>query len=333
MRFFRALGKIFWRFMVIFSFIVNVVLLVVVVALLVFIFDIKSNIAQPLVTGLHSSFVGLDSATIDWTIPVRADVPVNLDIAINRDTIVTLTEDVPLTVVAQIVAPGLTVNNATVYLSLPKDLQLPVALDLPVEVRDTLPVSLDVRAVIPLQNTQLHDVAENLRLLFEPLAIGLTNLPSNFSEVGPFVGDVLNGRVNLLATNDYTARPWQGFSQTAGMNYDLLLEAIPSQNLPHHTGIVSAGGIPALDEQLRPEVYAAGGPAAVNDLSNGRFTAQGVEIPAYFYDGSFAKYRLQLLGLLPVATDEAGQPVIVITPTPTPLEGDYGILPTPTPSS
>ncbi len=259
-RFLRGLGKFIWRFMVIFSFIVNLVLVLVLIGLLLFIFDIKNNIAQPLVTGLHSSFVGLDEATIDWTIPVRADIPVNLDIPLKQNTVVVLTAPVPLNVIAQIYTPNLQLTNASVSLTLPEGLELPVSLDLPVEVRDTLPVSLDVRAVIPLQNTQLHDVAENLRLLFEPLAVGLTNLPGDFAEVGPFLGDLFAGKVNLLDANAYTAQPWPGFSTTAGYGYpdDLLTSPVPPENVPVQTGIVPLGGIPALDEQLRPEVYTAG---------------------------------------------------------------------------
>lgn len=325
-RFLRGLGKFIWRFMVIFSFIVNLVLVIVIIGLLLFIFDIKNNIAQPLVTGLHSSFIGLDQATIDWTIPVRAEVPVKLEIPLQQDTIVTLTEDVPLVVLAQIVAPGLTVNNATVYLTLPKDTELPVALNLGVTVDDTLPVSLDVRAVIPLQNTQLHDVAENLRLLFEPLAVGLTNLPGDFGEVGPFLGDVFAGRANLLQENEYTAAEWSGFSMSAGLNYpeDLLTAPIPPQNVPQDTGIVPQGGIPGLDEQLRPEVYALGGPDAVNSSIPAQ-SANGEAIPPQYYNGSYADYRAQVLASQP----QGGNGENTTSPAAA-GDADQGILPTPT---
>ena len=58
-------------------------------------FEIKNQVAQPLVNGLHSSFVGLDQATIDWTIPVRDTIQVQLDIPLETDTVVVLTEPVP----------------------------------------------------------------------------------------------------------------------------------------------------------------------------------------------------------------------------------------------
>ena len=84
MRALRKFGRFFKNFMIIFSFIVNVVLIVVVLGLVLFIFDIKNNVVTPLITGLHSSFVGLDEATIDWTIPVRDTVPVRFDLPLNQ---------------------------------------------------------------------------------------------------------------------------------------------------------------------------------------------------------------------------------------------------------
>lgn len=320
----RRLGNFFWRFMVIFSFIVNIVLLVVVAVLLVTLFDIKRNIAQPLVGGLYSSFVGLENATIDWTIPVRANVPVNLDIPLQQNTIVTLTEAVPLTVIAQINAPALSLSNARVQLELPVGLELPVALDLDVLVRDSLPVSLDVRAVIPLEETQLYDVAKSLQLLFEPLAVGLYNLPEDWGGAFTLVGDVLGGRANLLTPNEFSANPWPGFSRSAGFNYplELMVAPVPSDNLAVDIGIVPLGGIPALDEQIRPELYQDGmiGPVEANAQA-----AANSVVPAAYYDGTYPDYRRMILTQAPQ-----------MTPTATPLPpgadpADLGILPTPTP--
>ncbi|GIK28041.1 MAG: hypothetical protein IT298_01495 [Chloroflexi bacterium] len=323
-KFLRFMGRSFWRFMVIFSFIVNLVLVVVVLILAATLFDIKHNIAEPLVGGLYSAFVGLEDATIDWTIPVRADVPVNLDIPINQNTVVTLTEAVPLTVVAQIQAPSLTLSNARVSLSLPVGLQLPVALNLPVTVDDTLPVSLDVRAVIPLKETQLYDVARSLQLMFEPLAVALYNLPQNWGEAFALAGDVLSGgQPNLLAQNAFSLRPWPGFSRTAGLNYplDLLTAPVPPDNVPLDTGIIPAGGIPLLDEALRPQVYTQGGPGMVNATAEFASPAQ-----APFWDGSYADYRAGILTQAPQWT-----PTPEITPLPGGENpGDLGIIPTPT---
>ena len=279
--FFSRFGKWVWRFMVIFSFIVNIILVIVLLGLGLLLFDIKNNIAEPLVGGLHGSFVGLDEATIDTTIPVRDTIPVQLTVPLQKDTTVVLTEAVPLTATAMINLNG-SVVPAPVSLSLPVGMELPVHLDLDVPIDQQLPISLDVRAVIPLAQTQLHDVADNLRLLFEPLALALHNLPSNFDEAGAFVSQLAANNVNLLEV-DPSFNPWPGFSRTAGLNYPLFNEPVPQANQPVYTGIVQRGGIPALDAQLRPEVYAEGGPDAVNAQAATTMTAQGVQDS--YYDG------------------------------------------------
>jgi hypothetical protein len=313
MRALRAIGRFIRNFMIIFSFIVNIVLIVVILGLVLFIFDIKNNIVTPLVTGLHSSFVGLDESTIDWTIPVRGTVPVEFTLPLEQDTVVRLTQAVPLAVAATITLPGVgQLNNAQVFLQLPEGLELPVALSLEVPVDQELDVSLDVRAVIPLNQTQLHDPVDNLRLVFEPIVRALYNLPGNFNEAGQMASDLFAGRpINLLVENEYSRNPWPGFSRTAGLNYQLANEPVPPENQPLDTGIVIEGGIPALDEQLRPEIYQEGGPDDVNAQAQ---QAIAQDVPAYNFDGSYAAQ---------VASDvEMGN---------SPAPNDMGIIPTPQP--
>lgn len=314
MRVLKWIGKSFWRFMVIFSFIVNLILVVVLAALLLFLFDIKQNIADPLVGGLHSTAMGLQNATIDWTIPVRDNIPVNLDIRLNTTTIVTLTEPVPLQVSARIDLPGINAFGvaANVNLELPVGLQLPVALDVPVPVRERLDVALDVRAIIPLSQTQLADPIRTLGLLFEPLAIGLHNLPGNWGQVGPFVSKLLAGQLNLLAVdgsggiNDAPYQPWPGYSRSAGLEYDLFAQPVPPANQPLLTGIVPPGGIPALDALLpdRAAIYQQGGPTAVNARAVESLTQQG--IGPQFYDGTMAAYYSQIQASLPEISVSTG---------------------------
>ena len=299
MRALRAFGRYFWRFMVIFSFIVNIVLVVVLLILGILIFEIKNEVAQPLVSGLHSSFVGLDNATIDWTIPVRDEIQVVLDIPLETDTVVVLNEPVPLQVNALIDLPGINAYNvnAAVNLELPVGLELPVALDLDVAVDQPLPVELDVRAVIPLQETQLHDVAQNLRLQLEPLAFALHNLPDDFGGAAEMVGDVLRGDApNLLAVEgcDYCQNPWPGYSRTAGLDYDLFDVPMPEQNQPMVTGIVPSGGMPLLDQEIRPVLWEGDNTPEQNNLTAYDLLAQS-GVPAYTYNGSVSAYRAAAL--------------------------------------
>jgi hypothetical protein len=173
-------------------------------------------------------------------------------------------------------------------LDVPVNIDVPVNLDVPVDL--DVPVSLDVRAVIPLSQTQLHDPVENLKLLFEPIVRILGNLPDNFSQVGPFASQVLSGSPpNLLAETPYSEKPWPGFSTTAGLNYDLANVPFPAQNVPALTGIVPKGGIPALDQGIRPEVYGTGSdPNAVNAQAAQGATTQN--IPPQYYDGTYADH-------------------------------------------
>ncbi|MDZ4765600.1 MAG: hypothetical protein SGI73_13700 [Chloroflexota bacterium] len=291
MRALKAVGSFVKNFMILFSFIVSLILVIVLIAVGLLIFDIKNNIAAPLVGGLHSSFVGLDESTIDWTIPVRDTIPVVLNVPLQTETIVVLTEAVPLFVSATITLPGVgQLNNAQVFLQLPEGLELPVRLDIDVPIDEQLDISLDVRAIIPLSETQLHDPINNLRLLFEPLVRGLGNLPDDFNEAGQLVSDILGGNApNLLVDTPYSLDPWIGYSRTAGVGYTLGEESRPMLNNPVETGVVQPGGIPALDEQLRPDLYAEGGPDEVNQRAFEDMTGLGV--PAYFYDGSYSAYR------------------------------------------
>ena len=340
----KTIGTSIKNVMLVFSFLVSLSLVVVVVVLASVIFQIKSAIAAPLVDGLHSSFVGLDQATIDWTIPVRDTIPIKLNIPLQTDTVVTLTQAVPLTVNATINLPGVGVlNNARVNLELPAGLPLPVHLDLNVPVDQPLPISMDVRAVIPIDKTQLHDPLQNLQLLFEPLVRVLRNLPDNYDEAGPLVTAIIGGQTpDLLATAQDAPRPWPGYALTAGLGYALATEPIPQANQPLETGIVPPGGIPDLDRQLRPDVYQAGGPQIINANSN--MTMDGAGIEPRYYDGSYGQ-TMNVAGvpdegtppdnLLEANPDGGGgamgggeSPGDGVAPAPMP-EGDLGILPPP----
>jgi hypothetical protein len=124
--------------------------------------------------------------------------------------------------------------------------------------------------------------------------------------------DLFAGRpINLLAENEYSRNPWPGYSRTAGVNYDLGDEPVPPENQPLNTGIVPQGGIPALDEQLRPEIYQQGGP---NDVNAQAEQTMAQTVPAYNFDGSYAAQT---------ASDvEMGN---------SPAPNDMGIIPTPQP--
>lgn len=209
------------------------------------IYDIKS-IADPLIDGLHSSFVGLDKATIDRVIPVRDEIPISFTLPLNQDTIVVLTNPVPLQANAQFFLPGGGGSiNGTVSLDLPVGMELPVTLNLDVPVNAIIPISLDVRAVIPLEETQLHDPLENLRSLLQPFVYALDNLPDNPDQGQMFLNQLVDGVLGrgpmpyLLTPTDEGLYPWPGYSITAGDGYVWPQDTPPQPG--QFTGIVPEG--------------------------------------------------------------------------------------------
>ncbi len=249
--------KAFWRgftnFAVVFSFIMNFVFLIVLIVLVIFIFDLKRGLVQPLVNGLHSSFVGLDEATLITTINVKDTVPVKLSIPFSTNTVVQLTDNVPLRANATFNLPGGggTINGS-VNIVLPTGLKLPIALSITVPVDDTLPINLTVPVNIRLKDTQLHDPFDQLRLLLDPFVRLLGNLPNDWGEVWSFIGNVLSGRQpSLFRPNQQSQHPWPGFR--TGLGTPTIIGVTP--------GAADATAAP-VDSSGQPIVPTAGNVAA-----------------------------------------------------------------------
>jgi hypothetical protein len=296
---------------ILFSFVINLVLIIVLVILGMQIYQIKNGIAEPLIDGLHASFVGLDKATIDRIIPVRETIPVQFDLPLQQNTTVILTSPVPLQAYAQFNLPGGggTINGM-VNLQLPQGMELPVSLNLTVPVDTTLPVSLDVRAIIPLEETQLHDPINNLREVLEPLVRVLDNLPDNAAEGREFVSQLLSGNApDLLAPTSASMYPWPGYSRTAGDGY-IWPADMPAQP-GHETGTVS-GGLESWD-------VAPGAPTGIYIPYGAIGPANIIPAGSDLVDPDTA---LRMADTLP--------PQSTAVPTTVPPEGDQGILPTPT---
>ncbi len=165
----------------IFSFLVNLVLIIVLLLILPQILPLVNGAVKPLVGGLHQSFVEMNQASITRTIIVDDVVPINLDIPISASTMVTLTQDVvlgnyPITL---ILPGGGGQISGNVTLVLPTGLELPVQLGLHVSVEDQIPINLGVDIDIPLNETQLGTPFTRLENLFGPLVDQLDQLPES----------------------------------------------------------------------------------------------------------------------------------------------------------
>ena len=145
--------------------------------------------------------------------------------------------------------------------SFPPVCELPVQLDLTVPVDQTASdVSLDVRAVIPLSQTQLHDPMNNLRLVFEPIVRALYNLPNNFGDAGQMVSAVMAGQAHRLAGGKrLLARSLAGFFAHGGLGLYAGERTRP------------AGGSPG---RYRASLSRAASPRSISSFAR-RFTRQG----------------------------------------------------------
>jgi hypothetical protein len=171
---------------IVFSFVVNIVLVSLLLALgpldfflkpVVFdplgvevapslIYRIQSEAVDPHLDELDAAFEGLGEATISTTVQIDEPIPIQFELPldqplpldfplpIKQDTVVVLTRPVPVTLPAQFNLPGGGgVINGSVSLALPAGLALPIRLDLTVPVSQTIGVRLDVpvNETIPVQ--------------------------------------------------------------------------------------------------------------------------------------------------------------------------------------
>jgi len=178
----KALWQAFKNFAILFSFIVNFVLIIVLLLFLGWLlFPIKTDIAEPLLDDLQSAINALDEATIVRTIPINEQVPVSFTLPLNQSTIVVLSQDVELVRPATFFLPGGGGSiNGTVKLNLPQGLELPVLLNLEVPVNNSIPVQFPVEVSIPLNETELKRVVEELNAVLGPIRQYLDDLPDGF---------------------------------------------------------------------------------------------------------------------------------------------------------
>jgi hypothetical protein len=154
------------------SFLINAVLLIVLAVVVGTLLQNRNQVQTLASTGttfaannlaeLQDVVADLQKATIIYTVPLDTRLPIELNVPINRDTITTprnvvrLTEPVRLQAPAAIVFPGGGGNlNASVTITLPEGLELPVDLNMDVQLVTSIPVQLDVPVRIPLRETEL----------------------------------------------------------------------------------------------------------------------------------------------------------------------------------
>jgi len=169
---------------IIMSFALNLVLIIFLIVAAFYIIPIVNSIAEPMVGGLHQSFVDIGQAHIVRTISVEDSIPVVFDLPVEAVTDAVLTEPVPMNIPTTFVLPaGGGFINGNVAFELPAGTRLPVEFSTMVPVNQSVPVNLDVQVDIPMQETELNEPFTDLQQLFAPLDSFLTNLPSSNTEL------------------------------------------------------------------------------------------------------------------------------------------------------
>ena len=161
----------FWTVASIMSFTVNIVLLIVGAILLQNLNTVGvtvSGISDQLLGGLYNNFVLMDNATIQTQIPVKADIPLSITVPVKTTTQITLAEAAVIRNAQVIINTGSLDINANATVTLPANTPLVVNLDFPLQVTDTIPISLMVDVNIPLRDTELSAPFKGLQDVVRP---------------------------------------------------------------------------------------------------------------------------------------------------------------------
>jgi hypothetical protein len=182
---------LFWRGAIVFSLVVNALLVVALLIAVAAIFEIRRQVADPLVSGLHTSFVEMNQASIVTTIAVsdtilvEDTIPVVFDLPLNQATTVVLTQDTPIPrTIVNLNGIGIPTDitlPAGTPLNINLNLSVPVSQTVPVRLR--VPVRLQVPVNIPLNQTELSTPFTRLERVVSPYQHLLEALPASWGEV------------------------------------------------------------------------------------------------------------------------------------------------------
>ena len=181
--FLSRLWGAFKNFAILFSFIVNFVLIIVLLLSPGPIFTTKAQVVEPLLGDLDGAFAALGDTTIRTQVDIEDSMPVVFSLPLEQNTDVVLTEAVPLQVPATFLLPGGGGSiKGTVSLNLPQGQVLPVNLDMDVPVNTKIPVIMQVPVEIKLDEAGMGPAIEQLRAVFRPVQALIQSLPDSTAE-------------------------------------------------------------------------------------------------------------------------------------------------------
>ena len=183
----RRLWGAFKNFAIVFSFVVNLILILILALLVVSadsVFTLKSHVAEPLLVDLDQAFAALGETTITSMVFITDTMPVIFDLPLEQNTQVILTDRVPLNVPATFVWPaGGGQIHGRVIIELPQGQALPIALSMSVPVSTTVPVVMQVPVEIPLSEAGMGPAITQLRAVFNPVTSFVQSLPNTTDEL------------------------------------------------------------------------------------------------------------------------------------------------------
>ena len=174
----RRFWEAFKTIAIILSFIVNIVLIIIVVALVSQLGAIKATL-NGIVGQLDSGFVSLGSAVVRDTIHIDQQVPVQFDLAVDQSGTATILQPVPLSMPATFSLGPFGTIYGTVSLSLHPGTMLPVQINMTVPVSNAIPVVFDQPVAIPLGERGLGPVIAEFRGVTVPLLETIQTLPDS----------------------------------------------------------------------------------------------------------------------------------------------------------
>jgi len=169
--------SLFWRILLLCSFVLNLMLFLVVFLMGQRLFGFKDSMSAAIDLDLQKSLAGLNTVELSTVVEVEQEIPFSMDVNIQRDTILTLDSSVRVTgATISMVSGGFSVNGpATV--ELPAGTKLPVQMDLTVPVSATVPASFNVPVTLDLADTSIPSTISSLGAVLSSYEQQISSLP------------------------------------------------------------------------------------------------------------------------------------------------------------
>jgi hypothetical protein len=164
----------FWTVASVLSLIVNIVLIIILLLAYQQLDRIRQlqsygiDRSSGLLGGLYENFVKMDQATIATSIAVEDNVPLDINVPVQTTTQIWLAEPAVIRNAHVLINTGGVSINASARVTLPAETPLVVRLDFPLNVKNEIPIQLDVPVNIPLNQTELHEPFVGLQKVIEP---------------------------------------------------------------------------------------------------------------------------------------------------------------------